>query len=144
MGCRDSPCRMTGRSDDGDHALVWHGGVGIIGRREESDILYSASAKRSSGWPAAAATGSIAKHVGCANRKGLSGKDFRLQNQKDSDALLRSYDADKWQNTAMTDSSKNEHSGLSGDERIPRWHAFQARCCKCRKCRMEPCIGKCF
>ena len=96
----------------------------VTGWREEGDILYVASAKRSSGRPAAAATGSAAKQVGFANREGLSGKDSKLQNRKDSDALLPSYDADKWQHSAMTDSSKNERSGLSSDEHIlPGMHS---------------------
>ena len=68
----------------------------VTGQREEGDILYVASAKRSPGRPAAAAMGSAAKQVGFANREGLSGKDSKLQNRKDSDALLPSYDADKW------------------------------------------------
>ena len=60
----------------------------VTGRREEGDILYVVSAKRSSGRPAA-------KQVDFANREGLSRKDFKLQNWKDSDPLLPCYNADK-------------------------------------------------
>ena len=67
----------------------------VMGRREEGDILYVVRAKRSSGRPAAAAMGSAAKQVDFANREGLSGKDFKLQNWKDSDPLLPCYNADK-------------------------------------------------
>ena len=31
MGCRGSPCRWSGGSDDRDRALVWHGAVGSHG-----------------------------------------------------------------------------------------------------------------